>query len=244
MTSLQSKASMPAEQLVLDIRQPLQMDFASFYTGRRNRLLVSRLQALAAGQPGQVFFVWGPVGSGKSHLLQAVCAAACDQGVSALYLEGGQLRELPPEVLEQLEHYALVALDDIDLLACDSDWQEALFHFYNRLLAARHSLVVSARKAPAQLRLALADLQSRLLAGEVYALHELADSEKGAFLQHAAHRRGFTLESGVVDYLLTRVDRDLGALNQLVDTLDRLSLSQQRQITVPFVKQVLLNSHS
>lgn len=239
MSGPQGKAPMLAEQLVLDIRQPLQMDFASFYVGERNRLLVSRLQALAAGQAGQVCYVWGATGSGKSHLLQAVCAAACDHGLSALYLESGQLRELPPEVLDQLEDYTLVALDDVELLTCDMAWQEALFHFYNRLLSARHSLVISARLAPAQLQLTLADLQSRLLAGEVYALHELADGEQGEYLQHAARRRGFVLDAGVVDYLLSRVHRDLATLGQLIDTLDQLSLSQQRQVTVPFVKQVL-----
>lgn len=230
---------MVEQQLLLDIRQPLQMDFASFFCGQQNQQLVSRLHQLAQGQVGQVCYLWGASGAGKSHLLQALCAAAYEQGVHAIYLAGAQLVGLPPVVLEQLEYYSLVAIDDIDALAVTEDWQEALFHFYNRLHGMQHSLVISAGLPPGNLQLTLADLKSRLQASEVYVVQTLSDGEKIDFLRHAARLRGFSLGEGVAEFILQRAHREVNSLTTLLDLLDLSSLSQQRQITVPFVKQVL-----
>lgn len=58
-------------------------------------------------------------------------------------------------------------------------------------------------------------------------------------LRDRAQRRGLILEEAALDWLLTRTDRDLGALVALLDRLDRASLAAQRRITVPFLRQTL-----
>ena len=58
-------------------------------------------------------------------------------------------------------------------------------------------------------------------------------------LRARAARRGLELDDAVLDYLLRRVDRDLGSLTALLDRLDRASLAAQRRITVPFLKNLL-----
>ena len=54
-----------------------------------------------------------------------------------------------------------------------------------------------------------------------------------------AQRRGLQVDEAAIDWLLRRVERDLGSLAGLLDRLDRESLAAQRRITVPFLRQVL-----
>ena len=67
----------------------------------------------------------------------------------------------------------------------------------------------------------------------------LDDDGRRDVLRDRAQRRGLVVDDAALDWLLTRTDRDLGALVVLLDRLDRASLAAQRRITVPFLRQVL-----
>ncbi|MDE2089589.1 MAG: hypothetical protein KGJ12_06170, partial [Gammaproteobacteria bacterium] len=95
------------------------------------------------------------------------------------------------------------------------------------------------RSPPAELGLRLPDLVSRLGGGPVYALRALDDEAKLAALRLRAMGRGFELPEEVGRYLLRRCPRELGALFNLLDRLDRASLAAQRRLTIPFIKTVL-----
>ena len=97
---------------------------ANFYPGD-NAVLIHTLQQVA--EP--FIYVWGGAGSGKSHLLQALCHAE----TTAAYLPLGELRELGPAVLDGLEAMSLVCVDDLQAVAADPGWETALFHLYNRV---------------------------------------------------------------------------------------------------------------
>ena len=83
------------------------------------------------------------------------------------------------------------------------------------------------------------DLRTRLGWGHVFALQPLAESEARAALRREADRRGIFLSDEVMDYLLTRFERDLKHLMRLLDRLDRFALAQQRGVTVPLLKAML-----
>lgn len=229
---------MTGQQLILNIRQSLSLDFASFIPGSNEQLL-ARLKQLAALKVRGFYCIWGNAGSGKSHLLQALCKRASDHGHSSIYLSGQQLASLPAEALERMENMDVVALDDIDSLLQDAEWEETLFHFYNRIQAQGNTFVVAAEQPPHQLKVDLPDLQSRLNAGETYQLRALEDAHKILFLKSAADLRGFTLGQDVAEFILLRAARDVQSLVAIVDLLDQSSLSEQRQVTVPFAKKIL-----
>lgn len=226
------------QQLTLNIIQPLAYSFESFVEGE-NAQLVSRLRMLADGVLAGNLFVWGELGCGKSHLLQAVCDLVQANERQGIYLSCRQLRELPAEAIEGLEHMDLVALDDIDALAGHPEWEEAMFHFYNRAQMESTSLLFSARISPQIIGVELPDLKSRLNAGETYHLAALSDGDKRQLLVQAALQRGFHLNDEVVDFIMQRSARDTRSLQRIIESLDRSSLSEQRRITVPFVKKVL-----
>jgi DnaA family protein len=186
-------------------------------------------------RPGTLICLWGGPGSGKSHLARA----SCRHRYGAVYLPLETLRDVgPTEVLADLDELPLVALDDLDAVAGRSDWELALFGLHNRLVERGGRLLVTARTAPRELPLRLADLRSRLLAGYGFGLPDHDDAECLEIVRFRAHRLGLHLAPDAGHYLLRRAPRDLASLMACLEQLDRAALAHQRQLTVPFIKQI------
>lgn len=227
-----------AGQLLLDFGAPAEGRFEDFWAAG-NEQVVARLTQLA-GKGGAAFLVlWGETGAGKSHLLHALCDAYGNKQRTAILVDGNQRNHLHPAMLEGLADVDLVCIDNIERFAGDPAWEEALFHLYNQIQLSGSAWVVSADVAPLQSALRLADLKSRLCACEVYRLQVLADSAKRDWLRQFAHVRGFDLELEWCDYILNRSARDPATLTQVINKLDAASLSAQRAVTLPFIKQVM-----
>ena len=175
---------------------------------------------------------------GKSHLLQASYLAAFEKKISAVYLSLSEAK-LKPEVLEGLDEMSLVCLDDLHCVLGDSAWEEALFHFYNRLSARKSRLFVAASSSPRHLACTLLDLKSRLSSGTIYQVQGLNDSQKLSAIQLHAKQRGLHLATDVADFLLKRCARDMKSLFQILEELDKASLRDKRALTIPFVKSVM-----
>jgi DnaA family protein len=227
----------PNRQMPLSIHLSEEADLSAFCFNT-NALLESQLQAALAGRGERFLYLWGHKGCGKSHLLQACCAAFQDPALTT-YLPLNLLKEFGPLILEGLEHQALVTLDDIDAIANDPLWEEALFHFYNRIRDTQNLLIVSATMAPKHLNLKLPDLKSRLCSGLTLFLNELTDEDKIDMLMSRSHQRGFALPRAVAQYLVSRCHREMHALTEVLNQLDEASLAAQRKITIPFVKEIL-----
>lgn len=225
-------------QLALRLSRKPNTDFASFYIGD-NVQLVGRLHQVADGSIPGWLYLWGPRQCGKSHLMQAASQLAEDKGFSAFYLSAAEARSGSPLLLENLSSFQLLAIDDIHLLLSDPEWEEAIFHLYNKIKDLGSILLVSADAAPRQLGVSLPDLASRLMAMEVYQVVAMGDEDKAGALRLMAHQRGFSLSDEVVAFILTRSDRQLSALQVVIERLDHQSLQEKRIITIPFVKKVM-----
>ncbi|KPQ26669.1 MULTISPECIES: DnaA regulatory inactivator Hda [unclassified Halomonas] len=213
--------------------------FHNYYPGKANAALLNRLQQQGTTAGEDFIYLWGPPGSGRSHLLQAACHAASDQGKRALYLPLAELGHFPPLMLEDIERLDMVCIDDLEQVLGRKRWEEALFHAFNRLRDAGKHLVIAANAPPRQLGVALPDLASRLSWGTIFHLHPLNDEERLAALTLRASVRGMLLPDDVGRYILHRGPRELGALCRALETLDQASLSAQRKLTIPFVKSAL-----
>lgn len=196
------------------------------------------LEYLRSNQPN-ILYLYGPAHSGVSHLLIALTKRAESEGRKAQYIPLQEMLEAPAEILKQLGSLDFLCLDDIDSIAKSDLWQNEVFHLYNELSAQGCQMIFGSHSSPTELPIALADLRSRLLAGETWALEELADEDKLGALQKRAAGRGFNLSDNVASYLIGRQRRDMTSLIGILDKLDRLSLQQKKLITLPFVKSLI-----
>ncbi|MBR9828802.1 MAG: DnaA regulatory inactivator Hda [Oceanospirillales bacterium] len=225
-------------QLPLGISLRDDARFENFVRGR-NGLVCAALEKAASGFGEQYLFLWGHAGTGCSHLLQSCCHASDPVRRSAVYLPLAELKSCGPQLLENFDQLDLVCIDNLEQIAGDAEWEEAVFHLYNRMRANGHVLILAASLPPAKLGIKLADLESRLNWGMVFQLQALDDDTKVVALKARAHARGLQLGDDVIRYLMHHGSRNMAHLLVTLDELDVASLSAQRKITVPFVKQVM-----
>lgn len=226
-----------ATQLILPVRPQETLTLANFFPGE-NQILLRYLQTFIEKIGERYVYIWGGVGAGCSHLLQACCHAMRVQGGTATYIPLSKIAELDPQIFENLENFHLVCIDDVQVIAGKPLWEEALFHFYNRLMVGGR-LLIAAKVAPLGLGLQLPDLASRLASGMIFQIQELSDDEKLTALTKRANSHGLELTDEVGQFLLRHYPRDLPSLFAALKKLDDVSLIEQRRLTIPFIKQVL-----
>lgn len=209
------------------------------FTPGGNTQAIAHLSDCARGSGEPFLYLWGGGGTGKSHLLQAACQLADSAERAAVYIPLEQAGAFTPEILADLENLDLVCLDDVHLIAGKKEWEQALFHLFNRLRDKGNSLIVSAEQSPHHLPLELPDLRSRLGWGLSYQLYPLDDEQKIQALVDGAGRRGLGMSDEAARYILRHASRDMATLQKLLDQLDRASLEAQRRLTIPFIKSHL-----
>jgi DnaA-homolog protein len=227
-------------QLSLPVYLPDDETFQSYYPASGNDELIQKLQASAQGGLSSSLYIYGPVKSGRTHLMHAACALANDKDRRTLYIPLGIHASISPALFEGLESLELICIDDIDAIAGHPIWEEAIFHLYNRI--AEHKdchLIVSGKASPTEAGFLLPDLVSRMQWGLIYQLQPMADDEKLLALQRRAAMRGLQLSDEVGRFLLTRMARDLRTLFDVLDKLDKASMVHQRKLTIPFIKEML-----
>lgn len=225
-------------QLPLNIQLRDHATFSSFYPGD-NLEAFNAITHILDPKTEPFLYVWGCDEVGKSHLLQAACNQAMELGLASAYFSLKDLVLQSPEVWQGIESLSLICVDDLEYIAGNPVWEEALFHLFNRILLQQNRLFVSANSAPKDLAIALPDLKSRLASGVTYQLHRLTDDQKIKVLQLRAKQRGLKITLLVGRFLLNHCSRSMTELFGILEVLDRASLAEQRRLTIPFVKQIL-----
>lgn len=225
----------PQIPLNLEPQRPDRLE--DFVRGPNDNAFLAVRQLL--DEPGGSLFLSGPEGSGKSHLLNALCHAARERAMAAFYIA---LRRLPDEAaagLRGLQILDLVCVDDIDAIAGKPAWERALFHCFNEVHAARGRLLVSSREPLSVLSFDLPDLASRLGWGLRQSLQSPDDEGKRAVLQRQAERMHIELPADVQSYLLKHGRRDMASLLRALQRLRDAAFAAKRRITVPLAREII-----
>ena len=228
----------PLDQIPFQFGNFQQNDFASFLTGG-NQELLNLINAISKKEESHRLYLWGISGTGKTHLLQAACKQASESDLQVAYLPLKQLSEFSPEILHDLGELDLVCVDDIDNVAGQIEWQQGLVWLYNELRDHEHAMIISANISPTNIALEVDDLKSRLNWDQVLKIKEPDDELKIQILKQKANARSFELSDEVVEFLIRRVERDMGSLMDVLDKIDHASLAAKRKITIPFVKELI-----
>lgn len=188
-------------------------------------------------QAGASLFVNGPPSTGKTHLLNALCTETRSHGGLAWYIGLKRMDSAARAGLKGLS--GLVCFDDLHAVAGDRDWEEALFHCFNEVLAGGGQVAVASQQPLSALAFALPDLASRMAWGVRVQLEPLAEPDRLLVLRARAKSLELAVPAEVEQFLLRRISRDLGSLLAALEKLHRGALAGKRRVTVPLAKDVL-----
>lgn len=223
-------------QLPLRFELREEFNFTTYVRGE-NANLCALLLGLPMNPAAQIYWVYAPMGGGKTHLAQALVAQLAAQGERVAYLPAS--RAQAQAALEGMQNFRLVVIDDADQWLNSAATEQALVGLYQELRLAGSHLVLFATRSPIHCDFALPDWRSRCQGAGIFALQELDETSKVAVLRQRAGRLGLSLDDRVGNYLLSHGPRSLPDLLAVLQTLDRAALAEQRRLSVPFTKRVL-----
>ncbi|AZZ93589.1 DnaA regulatory inactivator Hda [Hahella sp. KA22] len=200
-------------------------------------VVVQSIQRFLTASEDTVFSICGASAQGKTHLLMAACNGF--HNAKCFYLSLREYADFGVDVLAGLESFDVLCFDDIDAVAGQPEWEEALFHLFNRCRDRGCKWLITSAEAPSQTPFSLPDLKTRLAWGECVRLPELDEVQRINVLDIKAANIGFRLSDEVKQYIMRRAPRDLSSLSLILERLDKASLVEKRPITVPFVKSVM-----
>ena len=201
------------QQLALGLLRPPAQTLDNFVVGRNAEALAAA-RDLSVGHGPQFVYLWGPPGSGRTHLLVALAAtAASGRGP------------------------ALETADDVHLL--DEAGQASLFARMNEVRGDPTArLIAAGDRPPARLPLR-EDLRSRLGWGLALVLRPLSEQEKADALRQQLAARAVRAAPDLIPYMLSRLPRDMRTLSAVLQALDDYALQQGRGLTVPLLRDWL-----
>jgi len=217
-------------QLPLALKPPRRPSFDNFIAGP-NRAVVGTLRdgLESAGW----YFLRGPAGSGRSHLVASAFAERCRRGESARFIALSQ-----PDQVELLAHTCgdWIMIDDVDAVAGVGEAEHNLFSALNRWRDERCGLIMSGRGRD---RFELPDLRSRLDQAVRLALTPLDEAGLAQLIRQLAEEHEVPLGRGVINYLLSRAPRNAARLSELIERCSRRALAQRRAVSVPLVRELI-----
>jgi len=227
-------------QLPLSVTLRVEATFDNFYVSADNQWVVEALQHFCR-QPKEFYcYLWGAAGAGVSHLLQASQHILPSDNVQ--YLPLGEIIHYDysaQDILSGLDTLDVVVIDDVQHIAGNTEWEEALFHLFNRMRDTGKKMLIGGHQSNVHLPVKLPDLQSRLQWGESYHLQPLDDDAKKQVLISRAASMGLLIKEDVVQFMLNHCGRNLADLMALLKQLDQVCLIGKRAVTIPLVKSVL-----
>jgi chromosomal replication initiator protein len=226
--------------------------FEHFVTGPCNRLAHAAALAISE-EPGRVynpFFVYGSVGLGKTHLLQAVCHGLRQRhpGMTQHYIScetfiNDFIEAVETGALHQFRfryrHADLLVIDDVQFLAERERSQEEFFHTFNTLYQMQHQIILSADCSPSEIPSLEERLVSRFNSGLVALLDRPCLETRMAIVRKKAKLRCIEVPENVAHLIAGRIDSNIRELEGALLKLDAMSQMKGAPIDIDLAREAL-----
>ncbi|MDU8929605.1 chromosomal replication initiator protein DnaA [Alisedimentitalea sp. MJ-SS2] len=231
--------------------------FDSFVVGKPNELAHAAAKRVAEGGPVTFnpLFLYGGVGLGKTHLMHAIAheLQARRPDLNVLYLSAEQfmyrfvqaLRERKMMDFKELFRAVdVLMVDDVQFIAGKDSTQEEFFHTFNALVDQNRQIVISADRAPGEIKDLENRIKSRLQCGLVVDLHptdyelRLGILQSKAEAQHAQYPN-LELADGVLEFLALRISTNVRVLEGALTRLFAFASLVGREITLELAQDCL-----
>ena len=231
--------------------------FDNFVVGKPNELAHAAARRVAEG--GAVtfnpLFLYGGVGLGKTHLMHAIASErrARDPDARVLYLSAEQfmyrfvqaLRERTVMDFKELFRTVdLLMVDDVQFIAGKDSTQEEFFHTFNALVDQGKQIVISADRAPGEIKDMEERIKSRLSCGLIVDLHPTDYELRLSILQSKTERFRQTypdlqLGQGVLEFLAHRITSNVRVLEGALQRLFAFASLMGREIDLDMTEECL-----
>lgn len=231
--------------------------FDTFIVGKPNELAHAAARRVAEGGPVTFnpLFLYGGVGLGKTHLMHAIAheVQARRPELRVLYLSAEQfmyrfvqaLREKQiMDFKEMFRSVDVLMVDDVQFIAGKDSTQEEFFHTFNALVDQNKQIVISADRAPGEIKDLEERIKSRLQCGLVVDLHPTDYELRLGILQSKAdyyrqQYKGLALAEGVLEFLAHRITTNVRVLEGALTRLFAFASLVGREITLELTQDCL-----
>lgn len=231
--------------------------FDSFVVGKPNELAHAAARRVAEGGPVTFnpLFLYGGVGLGKTHLMHAIAHELHTRqpNLRVLYLSAEQfmyrfvqaLRERQiMDFKELFRSVDVLMVDDVQFIAGKDSTQEEFFHTFNALVDQNKQIIISADRAPGEIKDLEERIKSRLQCGLVVDLHPTDYELRLGILQQKAEYyrsqyKGLILADGVLEFLAHRITTNVRVLEGALTRLFAFASLVGREITLDLTQDCL-----
>lgn len=227
-------------------------NFETFVVGNHNRLAHAAALAIV-DMPGQSFnplFIYGGVGLGKTHLLNAIGNSLRQKGFVLIYCSSEQFtNELISSIRNQstdqfrakYRQADVLLIDDIQFIGGKESTQEEFFHTFNHLHAAGKQVVLSSDRPPKALPTLDDRLRSRFEGGLQTDIAQPDFETRVAILQSKANRMGVPVAYDVLLLVAERVDSNIRELEGALNRLSMQARLTNQTLNLALAKSLLEN---
>jgi chromosomal replication initiator protein len=237
-------------QLVFDFPAMARYNFDNFVVCNGNRAACHFARQLAEeGATDSLLYLYGPPGSGKSHLLAAVAdrltkesgaAAPCISFRDIDVIYGGNYSAERVSLLgEHFRNAPALLMDDIHLIPDSENLRVEVWQLFNDFYGAGKRIMITGLLPPKELPHLDDHLISRLLWGLVARVDITDDESRRMILAKLAEDRQILLPGEVADYLLKNVRRDVPSLRAALEQISHYALAEGRKLTVRLAREAL-----
>ncbi|MFN4193108.1 MAG: chromosomal replication initiator protein DnaA [Tabrizicola sp.] len=231
--------------------------FDTFVVGKPNELAHAAARRVAEGGPVTFnpLFLYGGVGLGKTHLMHAIAHELHVRRpeLRVLYLSAEQFMYRFVQALrdrqvmdfkELFRSVDVLMVDDVQFIAGKDSTQEEFFHTFNALVDANKQIVISADRAPGEIKDLEERIKSRLQCGLVVDLHPTDYELRLGILQqkvefYRSQYRGLVLADGVLEFLAHRITTNVRVLEGALTRLFAFASLVGREITLDLAQDCL-----
>ncbi len=205
--------------------------FDSFVVGKGNELAHAACQAVTAnlGKSYNPLFIYGGVGLGKTHLLQAIGHEVTKRSDKVMYVScekftndyiqsvrGGKAKDFK----DRYRNVDLLMVDDIQFMAGKDGTQEEFFHTFNELHQTNKQIVITSDRPPKSIPALEKRLISRFEWGMVADIIQPNVETRMAILETKCKEKNYPLEEPIIQFIANAVQNNIreleGALNRLI----------------------------
>ncbi len=248
---------LPLNNLYIDKRDNLnpRYVFSTFVVGSFNELAYAAAQAILKnpGKSYNPFFIYGPTGLGKTHLIQAVGNSIKEKfpGKTVHYIPlekfavdyvNSLRNNKPNEFKQKYRQYDVLIIDDVQFISNKEKTQEELFHLFNNLYENNKQIIFSSDKHPNYIPGLEDRLRSRFGSGMIVDITEPETESKIAIIKSKLQENGIDLADDVVEYIALSISGSIRELEGTLNTIICQIQFKKRDLSLIEVKKLIKNN--